>query len=78
MGQRNEPQKGTKLMLDDKTYFALEDLLYNKVCLVEKIDTKSLHQDLLRLGFKVDLRQPNKGLLEVIRLSDYQTFEIDI
>ena len=65
-------------MLDDKTYFALEDLLYNKVCLVEKIDTKSLHQDLLKLGFKVDLRQPNKGSLEVIRINDNQTFEIDL
>ena len=65
-------------MLDDKTYFTLEDLLYNKVCLVEKIDTKSLHQDLLKLGFKVDLRQPNKGSLEVIRINDHQTFEIDL
>ena len=65
-------------MLDDKTYFALEDLLYKKVCLVEKIDTKSLHQDLLELGFKIDLRQPDRGSLEVIRLSDYQTFEIDL
>ena len=65
-------------MLDDKTYFTLEDLLYNKICLVEKIDTKSLHQDLFKLGFKIDLRQANKGSLEVIRLSDYQTFEIDL
>jgi len=65
-------------MLDDKTYFTLEDLLYNKICLVEKIDTKSLHQDLLKLGFKIDLRQANNGSLEVIRLSDYQTFEIDL
>ena len=65
-------------MLDDKTYFTLEDLLYNKICLVEKIDTKSLHQDLLKLGFKIDLRQRNKGSLEVIRVNDYQTFEIDL
>tara|TARA_R100001443_G_C3297291_1_gene164382 strand:+ start:302 stop:499 length:198 start_codon:yes stop_codon:yes gene_type:complete len=65
-------------MLDDKTYFTLEDLLYNKVCLVEKIDIKSLQQDLLKLGFKIDLRQRNKGSLEVIRVNDYQTFEIDL